>query len=179
MFKMWKHDWSYNGETHGYLLNMAKTFMTNELFIKFKNNMIIFMETKDKYFYMLCKKLDCSCEEGGKDENCEKHAFERVVKNQEIINTFDCGIETKQTNINDKLTKYRKHLVKCFIFAELNDCKNMFMTYKFDPVGCFMILQCYKLYRPVLEKISKMYKIDLSGIIKSIDNIVNELKSQI
>ncbi|GAH08597.1 unnamed protein product, partial [marine sediment metagenome] len=53
MFKEWVGGWAYFEESYSFIYDMVEVFMTTPFVIHYQNNMIIFMKTTDKNFYIM------------------------------------------------------------------------------------------------------------------------------
>lgn len=132
LFSKWKDDWGYNGEAFDILEIMSDIFMTGPLFIQVKENMIVFLETKDKFFYILTSMLICNCKKKKKCIgciHCEKCLFDHFIKiHQKIKRTYDNVIETKKVYIKYPLMTLRKTLIQQYCVFEMNQCVLVFFN---------------------------------------------------
>ena len=116
MFTKWIKEWGYFNESIEFIENIVNIFMTAPLFIQMIDNRIIFMETRDKEYFVSIFDI---INEYQYNET-EKFLILEYVTKSKISNYYSTRIEFQKVYIKDdgkdiEIEKIRSSLCKWFI----------------------------------------------------------------
>jgi len=116
MFEAWPANWGYFGEEIDFVEEMINLFMTNKIFVQFVDAKIVFMETKDKYFFLSLHDIPGECPMT-KDEHM---LLQYYIKHAKIKKVYTTKIEYKKVFLPDNQVKeIRENLCEWYAFYEV------------------------------------------------------------
>lgn len=134
MFHLWQNDWICSGENIYFIEEIVDIFMNKRMFYEFSDNVIKFMETRDKTFYINLNDIQHLTGE-------EEWLIIECNKINDLLKTYNTKIQFKRIDFDDdtEIKGLREKLCEWYIFFDISNT----VEYTHNIIECEEIFGMY------------------------------------